>query len=169
MAKTEKGAAPFCRAGAEVYYIGSSKGAVTRSTANAPSDWRRRPRLHFLVCLGITCFAQGSSNGPATAASRWANSMSTWRTSGLPALISPASACRPPLLAFRGVTPQKRANCFPERKRSTRPISARSVAAVTNPTPARASNRFTIGSSLVRKRILAFHSRNPAFQRNQFL
>ena len=26
MAKTEKGAAPFCRAGAEVYYIGSFKG-----------------------------------------------------------------------------------------------------------------------------------------------
>ena len=75
--------------------------------------------------------------------------MITARSIGLDALIKPASACRLPLEAFRGLTPENRANCLPEVKRSKRPTSARITQAVTGPTPGNSRSRFTSASFAV--------------------
>jgi hypothetical protein len=48
----------------------------------------------------------------------------------IPRLDQAGVACRCPLEALRGLNPQNRDNCLPERNRSKRPISARIVQAV---------------------------------------
>jgi signal transduction histidine kinase len=53
------------------------------------------------------------------------------------------------LEAFRGDSPQYRANCLPLRNRSNRPISARRAHAVVLPMPRSATNCATTGSSAV--------------------
>src|SRR6516165_2174234 len=133
---------------------GESQATVFR-VIEPPSTWEYSQRIQRLATAAATTHA-GLPAARSVAArllqrgskriSRCAASMSVARNSSLPALINPASACRWPLEAFRGESPQYRDSCLPVRNRSKRPISARNAQAVTGPTPRWARSCATTGS-----------------------